>query len=164
MAGKRIHEIAKQYQISSDALMSLLRELKFPIKSHMSAVTEEMLLAIEEKFKKEKEIVKKEISEKQKRQKERERAEALAPTVKDPFQPAETAATPLEAEEVQLEKLPLRKKEELLRQERAREAFRRGKEKFKPDLRQDKAVAQKRAEESVKKTLSQNSTKTTPAW
>jgi len=162
MAGKRIYEIAKQYQISSDALMSLLKELKFPVKSHMSAVTEEMLLAIEDKFKKEKEIVKKEISEKQKRQKERERAEALAPTVKDPFQPAEAVVTPPEEEDIELEKLPLRKKEELLRQERVREAFRRGKEKFKPDLRQDKVVAQKRAEESVKKTLSQLDTTRRP--
>src|SRR4030066_810546 len=155
MAGKRIYEGAKQYQISSEALMALLKELQFQVKSHMGSVTEEMLVAIEEKFKKEKEIVKKEMTEKQRKQKERERAEALGLQVKDPFLPSEPGAAVPDEKETELDKLSLRKKEELLRQERAREAVRRGKERFRPDVKQDKLVAQKRAEESVKKTLSQ---------
>ena len=50
MGSKRIHQIAKEYNISSEALMSILRELNFPVKSHMSLVDEKMLKAIAEKL------------------------------------------------------------------------------------------------------------------
>jgi translation initiation factor IF-2 len=160
MAGKRIYEIAKEYQISSEALMALLKELKFEVKSHMSAVTPEMLAAIEDKFKREKEIVKKEISEKQRKQKERARAEALQ--AKDPFVALPESAAPETEGEIEIEKLPIRKKDEILKQERAKEAPRKVKDKFKPDFRQEKILAQKRAEESVKKTLSQLDTSRRP--
>ncbi len=153
MAGKRIYKVAKEYQISSEALMALLKELKFEVKSHMSAVTPAMLAAIEEKFKREKEIVKKEISEKQRKQRERERAESLR--ARDPFVAAPESAKLETEEEIELQKLPIRKKDEILKQERVKEAPRRVKDKFRPDVRQEKILAQKRAEESVKKTLSQ---------
>ena len=158
MSGKRIYEIAKDYHIASDALMALLKELKFQAKSHMSTATPEMLAAIEEKFKKEKEIVKKEITEKQKRkierEREKERAEEAAIFVKTslPAAPGEIAA---EIEEPDLVKLPLKKKDELLRAERVKESPRRSKDRLRTETKVDKLLAQKRAQESVKKTLSQ---------
>jgi translation initiation factor IF-2 len=66
MAKKRLYEVAKEYKISSNALLKILRELGFTPKSHMSVATEEMLEAIKKKFDAEKEAVKKEIEEKKK--------------------------------------------------------------------------------------------------
>ena len=72
---KRIYQVAKDYNISSDALLSMLRELGFTIRSHMSVVDENMLKAIENKFRKEKEELKKEDVLKRKKLQEREKLE-----------------------------------------------------------------------------------------
>ncbi|MFH1701557.1 MAG: translation initiation factor IF-2 [Candidatus Zixiibacteriota bacterium] len=50
---KRIYDIAKEYKISSDALLKVLRGLGFIIKSHMSIASSDMLDAIDVKFKRE---------------------------------------------------------------------------------------------------------------
>jgi len=54
MANKRIYEIARQYNISSDALVRMLRELKHDVKSHMSVMDEKMILDVNMKFEQEK--------------------------------------------------------------------------------------------------------------
>ncbi len=64
MAKKRIYEVGKEYKISSNALLKILRELDFTPKSHMSVATEEMLRAIKKKFEAEKEAVKRDIEQK----------------------------------------------------------------------------------------------------
>lgn len=66
MAKKRLYEVAKEYNISSNALLKVLRELDFTPKSHMSVATGEMLDAIKKKFEAEKEAVKKDIEQKKK--------------------------------------------------------------------------------------------------
>ncbi len=66
MAKKRIYELAKEYKISSNALLKILRELKFDPKSHMSVATDEMLTAIGKKFEAAKEAVKKDIEQRKK--------------------------------------------------------------------------------------------------
>ncbi len=66
MAKKRIYDVAKEYKISSNALLKILRELDFMPKSHMSVATEEMLRAIKIKFDVEKAAVKKDIEQKKK--------------------------------------------------------------------------------------------------
>jgi translation initiation factor IF-2 len=58
MANKRIYEIAKEYKISSNALLKILRELKFTPKSHMSVASNGMVAAITKKFEAEKKAVK----------------------------------------------------------------------------------------------------------
>ncbi|UCD18105.1 MAG: translation initiation factor IF-2 N-terminal domain-containing protein, partial [Candidatus Zixiibacteriota bacterium] len=63
---KRIYEVAKEYKISSNALLNILRKLKFTPKSHMSVATDNMLQAIQKKFEAEKEAVKKDIEQKKK--------------------------------------------------------------------------------------------------
>jgi translation initiation factor IF-2 len=68
----RIYDIAKEYKISSDALLKVLRGLGFTIKSHMSVASEDMLEAIAEKFKREIEEVKKDDEARKKRRQELE--------------------------------------------------------------------------------------------
>lgn len=55
---KRIYEVAKEFKISSNAMVSVLRELGFEPKSHMSVATPEMVSAVKSKFAKEKQEAK----------------------------------------------------------------------------------------------------------
>ncbi|MCI0531304.1 MAG: translation initiation factor IF-2 [candidate division Zixibacteria bacterium] len=145
MAKKRIYEIAKDYNVSSDALMSLLKEHKFKIKSHMSSVTDEMLTAIEQKFAREKEIVKKEISEKKQRQIEREKKPIFEkPAAKAVLPAQETAEIPELSEEAKFERL----------EEEKRQAAKKVKPKPWAETRQGDRVSQKLTKENVRKTLS----------
>jgi translation initiation factor IF-2 len=80
----RIYDIAKQYKISSDALLKVLRGLGFTIKSHMSVAPADVIDAIEQKFKQEIEEVKKDTEARTRKlqeleaKKRREEAEKLA--------------------------------------------------------------------------------------
>lgn len=101
MAKKRVYQLAREYKISSDAMLSIIRELGFDTKSHMSVVDEKMTSAIEQKFQKEREAVKEEYARKEKMLKEREVKEEVAV----PFQPIrKTKETKLRRKE-QLRKL-----------------------------------------------------------
>ena len=42
MQKKRVYEVAKEHHISSEALISLLKDMKYDIKSHMSVVDDKM--------------------------------------------------------------------------------------------------------------------------
>ncbi len=66
MSKKRIYEIAKDYSISSNALLNILKELGFEPKSHMSVAGDDMLGAIKKKFEAEKEAAKKDIEQRKK--------------------------------------------------------------------------------------------------
>jgi len=72
---RRLFQVARDYKITSEALLKMLRELGFDVKSHMSNATDDMMKAIEQKFKREKETIKKEIEDKRRKKKERERRE-----------------------------------------------------------------------------------------
>ncbi|UCD64225.1 MAG: translation initiation factor IF-2 [Candidatus Zixiibacteriota bacterium] len=61
MAKKRIYELAKQYKLSSNAMVAILQELNFQPKSHMSVVTDDMAEAIRKKFAEQKQVAKKEM-------------------------------------------------------------------------------------------------------
>lgn len=54
MASKRIYEVAKQYNISSNALVQMLRDLNHSVKSHMSVMDEKMVLDVNMRFEQEK--------------------------------------------------------------------------------------------------------------
>jgi len=75
VAKKRLFQVAREYKITSEALLKMLRTLGFQVKSHMSTATEEILDAIEKKFKSEKESIKKEIEVKKKKTKDRKKKE-----------------------------------------------------------------------------------------
>lgn len=61
MSKKRIYELAKEYKLSSNAMLAILRELKFEPKSHMSVASDEMVAAIKTKFAEQKQVAKKEM-------------------------------------------------------------------------------------------------------
>jgi translation initiation factor IF-2 len=78
MPKKRLHELAKDYNVSSKAMVDIIRGLGFDVKSHSSTATDEMLLAVQNKFASKKEEVKKEIEEKKKKAEARHLAEEEA--------------------------------------------------------------------------------------
>ena len=131
MTKKRIYEIAKDYKISSDALVAILKEIGFDVKSHMSVADEKMQLAVAEKFEKEKEAVKKEYAIKKEKLEQREKAkeEQLAVAVKE-------------------KEAKLKKKEHLVELEKR-------KRKRVKATAQRPPIDKKKVEESVKKTLAE---------
>jgi translation initiation factor IF-2 len=78
MLKKRLYELAKDYNVSSKAMVDIVRELGFDVKSHSSTATDEMLAAVQKKFTSKKEEVKKEIEEKKKKAEARQHAEEEA--------------------------------------------------------------------------------------
>lgn len=61
MAAKRIYELAKEYKLSSNAMLAILRELKFEPKSHMSVASDDMVVAVKSRFTEQKQAAKKEM-------------------------------------------------------------------------------------------------------
>jgi translation initiation factor IF-2 len=61
---RRIYELAKDYKISSTAMLKIIQDLGFQVKSHMSVATPEMLSAVQRKFTEEKQEAKKEMVQK----------------------------------------------------------------------------------------------------
>jgi len=68
----KVFEAAKDLKISADALLSMLNELNFNIKSRMSLVTKDMLESVKLKFEEEKEAVKQQQQQKKKIQEKKE--------------------------------------------------------------------------------------------
>ncbi len=66
MAKKRVYQVAREYHISSDALVSMLKEMGFEVKGHMSTVTEEMAKRVAKRFEEQKESFRQEIKRKKK--------------------------------------------------------------------------------------------------
>ncbi|MFA6470950.1 MAG: translation initiation factor IF-2 [Candidatus Latescibacterota bacterium] len=66
MEKKRIYQVAKDFHISSEALVSMLKEHDFDVKSHMSIVTDEMQDNIKSQFEKQHEAAVKDIEKKAK--------------------------------------------------------------------------------------------------
>lgn len=86
---ERIYEMAKEYKISSNAMIKILVDLGFTPKSHMSLVTEEMIAAVKKKFTAEKQEAKKEMEHRQqvKEAVERTAAQQAQAQVQNPPQP-----------------------------------------------------------------------------
>ncbi len=66
MAKIKAYQLAKEFNLSSAALVQLLREMGYELKSHMSTVDDEMRAKIESKFAKQREEVKQEYARKSK--------------------------------------------------------------------------------------------------
>jgi translation initiation factor IF-2 len=136
LAKKRVHQVAKDYQISSEALLTIIAELGFKVKSHMSVVDDKMSSAIEEKFRKEREAVKEEYALKKKKLEEREKKEGTEPTLEK-----------VGAKEVKLKRKDRLRKLEKKRLETTKKKGVFLKEKF------EKRVDKREVADSVKKTL-----------
>jgi len=137
LAKKRVYQLARDYKISSEAMLSIIRELGFEVKSHMSVVDEKMTSSIEEKFRKEREAVKEEYAQKKKKLKEREKKEEQAVSL-------QRAGKTKEAK--------LRRKEHLRRLEKKRLEAKKRKGQF---LRGKPArkISRAEVEQSIRKTL-----------
>lgn len=66
MEKKRVYEIAKDFHVSSEALISMLKDMSFNVKSHMSVLEDDMLKAIQTQFSKQQNNALKEIEKKEK--------------------------------------------------------------------------------------------------
>jgi translation initiation factor IF-2 len=73
----RVYEVARQFDVSSEAMVNLLREMELPVKNHMSSIDEEMIERIRGKFDQEKEAVKHAEEEKKKKLEEAKKARRL---------------------------------------------------------------------------------------
>ena len=79
----RIYQVAKEFNISMDALLSFLSKANFEIHSHMSPVSDEMYQQISDKFSKDIKIsevdsdIKRQLKEKRATEEEKKRKEAL---------------------------------------------------------------------------------------
>lgn len=62
---KRIYDLAKDFKVSSQALVNMLVDLGYNPKSHMSLATAEMVAAINMKLAQEKQVARKEMEQKQ---------------------------------------------------------------------------------------------------
>ncbi len=82
MARKRIYQVAREFNLSSEALLEMLRGIGLAAKSHMSAIDDETVEALKAKLKEEKEAVKKEV-ERKKQMAEERKAKARAKAKKE---------------------------------------------------------------------------------
>ena len=151
MEKKRIYQIAKEFHVSSEALISMLKELKFSVKSHMSVVDEKMLETIKEQFEKQQDKALKDIQKKKKISEaidkktivKEEKTEISKQKKKKKRQPQITKdKTKLFDSVVKIQKKP-RKKKEYGEEKKTRQRFRKRKKKV------DMAAVQ----DSFKKTL-----------
>jgi len=66
MEKKRLHQVAKEFRISAEALIKILAGLGFPHKGYMSPVTPDMIEAVRHKFEEDKAHLKEEYERKRK--------------------------------------------------------------------------------------------------
>ncbi len=66
MEKKRVYQVAKDFHVSSEALLSLLRDSGYEVKSHMSVVNEDMFETITKQFEKQREAAVKDIQKRKK--------------------------------------------------------------------------------------------------
>jgi len=72
LAKKRIYQVAREFNLSSEALLEMLKGMGQAAKSHMSAIDDETVVALQGKIREEKEAVKREVERKKQMAEERE--------------------------------------------------------------------------------------------
>ncbi|HUP01256.1 MAG TPA: translation initiation factor IF-2 [Gemmatimonadota bacterium] len=88
----RIYDVARRFDVSSEAMVNLLREMDLPVKNHMSSIDEETVTRVAAKFEAEKEAVKHAGEEKKRKLDEAKRKRRVAAAA-----PSEAVGTALEA-------------------------------------------------------------------
>jgi translation initiation factor IF-2 len=76
LAKRRVYQVAKEFRISSDALIGVLQKLGYEVKTHMNAIDDDVIEAARAEFEKEKDAVKREYVKKVKAARERAKAPA----------------------------------------------------------------------------------------
>ncbi len=75
MVKRRVYQVAKEFRISSEALVGVLRKLGYDVKTHMNAIDDDVIASARAEFEKEKDAVKIEFAKRLKKA-ARERAKA----------------------------------------------------------------------------------------
>jgi translation initiation factor IF-2 len=78
----RVYELAKELNLSSEALLKVLTEMKISVKSHMSSLTPEEVLKVQNRFDQEKEAARSRTVKKKKKKKRRQKPRVTAEAVK----------------------------------------------------------------------------------
>jgi translation initiation factor IF-2 len=78
VATKRVHDLAKEYKVSSHAMLKIVQEMGYDIKSHMSIATPDIVNAVGLRFAQERLQAKQQMDQKRKAAKEAERAKVDA--------------------------------------------------------------------------------------
>ena len=78
MEKRRVYQVAKEQKLSSDALISMLKDMGYEVKSHMSVVSAEMLEAITRKIQEEKQSSIEEVKRQKAKEESRKQSEAPA--------------------------------------------------------------------------------------
>ena len=75
---RRVYQVAKEFRISSEALIGVLRKLGYDVTTHMNAIDEDVVDRARDEFEKEKDVVKREYVEKVRKAREQAKAKAKA--------------------------------------------------------------------------------------
>jgi translation initiation factor IF-2 len=76
LAKRRVYQVAKEFRISSDALIGVLQKLGYEVKTHMNAIDDDVIESARAEFEKEKDAVKREYVAKVKAAREKAKAPA----------------------------------------------------------------------------------------
>lgn len=139
---KRVHDLAKEYKISSHAMLKILTDMGFDPKSHMSIATPEMVKAVVTKFNQEKQEAKREMEH---------RAQVTESIAKKRLQ-AEEAATPEAAVATEV-RPPVMSPES-----RIKEAYKKPKKKDRKKKKEKKVTDPDEVAKSFKTTMAKIST------
>jgi translation initiation factor IF-2 len=93
---KKIHDLAKEYKVSAHAMLKIIQDMGYPIKSHMSVATPDVVNAVSLKFAQERRQAKLEMDQKRKAtlEAERSKVEAEVRTKAEAVAAAKAAASP----------------------------------------------------------------------
>ncbi len=79
LAKKRIYQIAKEFNVSSEALLKILRDMKIEVKSHMSSLGDDRIEEVRRRFDDEKKQVEREVGRKEELHRAAEKARKSPP-------------------------------------------------------------------------------------
>ncbi|MBD3349756.1 MAG: translation initiation factor IF-2 [Candidatus Eisenbacteria bacterium] len=147
MPKKRIYQVAKEFRISSEALIGMLSKLGYDFSSHMNAIDDEAVEKVRAEFEKKKEAVKREYAKKVKKA-VRERRKAPAKKGKKAEKEPAQAKKPAEARKPAKREEPSKKKVAARKPEKGKRG-----EPSKRGRRRKPRVDQKTVEDTVRRTL-----------
>jgi translation initiation factor IF-2 len=104
VAKHRIYEVAKKFNVSSEAMVNLVRGMGIPVKNHMSSIEDDVVRLVAAKFAEEKEAVKHEEEDRRKKFEAAKRQRPPQPRPEPqpthvPFPPLPPASPPVQTAE-----------------------------------------------------------------
>lgn len=147
MEKKRVYQIAKEFHISSEALISMLKDLKFDVKSHMSVIDVKMHKSIKKQFEKQHDAAIKDIQKKKKISEAISKKEVTEEEVPISKKRRKKKKKPQKATAIESKLTPVKEK---IRDQRKKE---RSEKKSRKSRKRRKKVDQAAVQDSFKKTM-----------